>query len=32
MAYCLRRIEAIEMVGKSGNSCLYRRVTGKRAA
>jgi hypothetical protein len=32
MAYCLRRIDAIELTGKSGNSCLYRRVLGRRAA
>jgi hypothetical protein len=32
MAYCLRRIDAIELIGKTGNSCLYRRVQGRRAA
>lgn len=32
IAYCLRRIEAIELIGKSGNSCLYRRATGRKAA
>lgn len=32
MAYCLRRIGAIEQVGKAGNSCLYRRSLQSRAA
>lgn len=32
IAYCLRKIEVFELIGKSGNSCLYRRSQGRRAA
>ncbi len=32
IAYCLRKVDAIELIGKSGNSCLYRRAALPRAA